>query len=231
MDRGGGDGGVVGGRAGEVGDGATRALADAVRDAAAGDERAFAVVVAHLEPVARRSAHRAARTLPQLDVDEVVSIAMARLWRALPRFDQDREVLPWAAVVIAHAVRSAARAARSQRSTMNWGAMLAPVGVEDEPAARLRPTSAAAGEDEVVAAVLAAEQGELVRAVLAEVLSDREARALRMRLAGGSYAEIAEMLQIDDKAVDNALRRAGTKLRRAFGDEDALTTALDGTRR
>lgn len=189
------------------------------RAAAAGDDSAFLNLYHRYLPVARRSARRAVRSHPQLDVDETANLALARLWQVMGRFDTSREFAPWAAVVIAHAVRSAAGMTRSLKSTMNWSAMLSSTADADEDRlARIAAPSDAvhSGED----AVLLSEEERLVAEVLGDLLSPREAKVVRLRLAGWSYTEIAERLDVDFKAVDNAMRRGIDKLRQTFTDPD-----------
>lgn len=185
--------------------------------AASGDEVAFAVLHRRYEPVARRSAARAARRHPQVEVEEAVHLAMARLWEALPSYDPAREFAPWAAVVIAHAVRSTARHTRSVKSSWNWNAMLGRPTDEDRPAtgAPLEQVAAAASEGGLQQLLLGEEE-QLVAMALRELLSPRESEAMRLRLAGWGYGEIATRLGLGEKAVDNALRRAREKLRVAF---------------
>lgn len=185
--------------------------------AAAGDEVAFAVLYRRYEPVARRSAARAAARHPQLEVPEAVHLAMARLWEALPSYDPEREFAPWAAVVIAHAVRSTARHTRSVKSSWNWNAMLGRPADEDGPAtgAPLEQV-AAAPADGGLQQLLLGEEEQLVAMALQELLSPRESEAMRLRLAGWGYGEIGTRLGMGEKAVDNALRRAREKLRVAF---------------
>ena len=62
------------------------------------------------------------------------------------------------------------------------------------------------------------EQERVVAGLLQDVLSPREAKVVRLRLAGWSYTEIADRLDLDPKAVDNALRRGMGRLREAFAD-------------
>ncbi|WP_157965065.1 RNA polymerase sigma factor [Euzebya rosea] len=191
-----------------------QALVRAVRD---GDEDAFALLYARYEPVARRSARRAARRHPQLDVEEVTNLAITRLWQVLDRFDDERDFAPWAAVVLSHAVRSAAERTRSATSRMNWGAMLAGATEDERDRLSELPGRGGAGSDGLES-VLLDEQERVVAAVLQEVLSPREAKVVRLRLAGWTYSEIADRLELDTKAVDNALRRGMARLREAFSD-------------
>lgn len=200
--------------------GASLAASDAelARAVANGDETAFLILYRRYGPVARRSAARAARRHPQLDVDEVTHLALTRLWTAMPTFDDSREFAPWAAVVIAHAVRTAATATRSIKSTWNWSAMLArhATSTIDPPALEVEAIPDPAPS--TLEGVLRDEQQQTVAVMLTELLSDREGEVLRMRLAGWTYAEIAQRLDIDTKAIDNAMRRCLGKLRRAFSD-------------
>ncbi|AXV05848.1 hypothetical protein DVS28_a1148 [Euzebya pacifica] len=191
-----------------------RVLVRSVRD---GDEGAFADLYARYEPVARRSARRAARRHPQLDVEEVTNLAITRLWQVLDRFDDERDFAPWAAVVLAHAVRSAAERTRSATSRMNWGAMLAGSAGEDRDRIGELPAPSTPDADGL-ASVLLDEQERVVAGLLQDVLSPREAKVVRLRLAGWSYTEIADRLDLAPKAVDNALRRGMARLRDAFAD-------------
>ena len=57
---------------------------------------------------------------------------------------------------------------------------------------------------------------EAARKRLAELLTPMELRALRLFLAGCSYREIAEKMSVTEKAADNALQRARSKLRHGY---------------
>ena len=48
-------------------------------------------------------------------------------------------------------------------------------------------------------------------------LTERERGVLTAYMTGMSYAEIAQSLEITEKAVDNAMQRARRKLRKEFG--------------
>jgi RNA polymerase sigma factor (sigma-70 family) len=197
---------------------ADRSDAELAVAAAGGDADAFAALHARYLPIALRSARRAARTTPQLEVEEAAALAMTRLWQALPRYDAASPFEPWAAVVVANAVRTAAHAVRTRKAVMNWSAMLAPAG-EDGGATPLveRVPGGVAPEEQLVLD----EEEQRVRALLARELSPRESAAMRLRLAGWGYADIAARLDTSPKAVDNALRRAVAKLRRALDPASA----------
>lgn len=198
--------------------------------AAEGDERSFEQLYARYLPVARRSARRAARTHPQIDVEEAANLALTRLWEVMGHFDTERAFAPWAAVVISHAVRSAAAASRTVRSQLNWGALLAAAPTPEEDllggvADRVAP------DREGLAGALHSEEEQLVADILAELLSPREAKVVRLRLAGWTYSEIADRLGMEPKAVDNAIARGMHKLRRAFADHPLVRGRPQGVQR
>lgn len=180
-------------------------------DAAQGDEIAFAELYRRYEPVSRRSANRARRTHPQLDVDAVTNLALTRLWQGLQSYDGEGDFEHWAAVVIANAVRTAARSLRSQKSQHDWGALLAFESTDgdwDSPVDRVADDA-----PDPLHTVLSDEEELTLRQRLERVLSAREATVLRLRISGWTYREIGEELDVDDKAVDNAIRRGSQKLR------------------
>jgi RNA polymerase sigma-70 factor, ECF subfamily len=186
---------------------------DLARRAAAGDGDAFAVLHRRYRPVALRSSWRAARRTPQLDVEETANLALTRLWLALPRFDPAQPFEPWAAVVIANAVRTAVDATRTAKAALQWSALVAPRAEEGE--APRSPLDDVVGADTADQPVLLSEEAAAVRDLLREVLTDLEAGAMRLRLGGWGYDEIAARLGVSTKSVDNALRRATGKLRDA----------------
>lgn len=187
--------------------------------AAHGDLRSFNMLYARYRRVADRSAARAGRQLPQLDVEAASSQAMTRLWQSLSGYDPSMPFAPWAATVISRSVRTASEAARSNASRWNWGALL--VRDDDDELQRRAGLGLAADEGlNPLSTVLLSEEEAIVAAVLAEVLSAVEAVVVRLRLAGWSYEEIAAVLGRDTKAVDNAQRRAMAKLRGTVAAHD-----------
>ena len=106
---------------------------------------------------------------------------------------------------------------RSATSRMNWGAMLAGTAGDDRDRIGELPAPSHPDADGL-SSVLLDEQERVVAGLLQDVLSPREAKVVRLRLAGWSYTEIADRLDLDPKAVDNALRRGMARLRDAFAD-------------
>lgn len=178
--------------------------------AAAGDQIAFERLFRRYRRVADRSAARAARRLPQLDVEAAASLAMYRLWKSLAAYDARQPFAPWAAVVISRSVGHAAEAAGAQKVRWNWGALLDRETAEGGDSVLERASDVRPGAADVL---LMDEEAAAVAALLADVLSDLEATVVRLRLGGWSYREIADRTGRTEKAVDNAARRATKKLR------------------
>ncbi len=65
-------------------------------------------------------------------------------------------------------------------------------------------------------AVFARDRMRLINDNMSIVLSDTENRVIRLFLSGRSYSDIAEELNMNEKAVDNALQRARRKLKAAM---------------
>lgn len=60
------------------------------------------------------------------------------------------------------------------------------------------------------------ENVELLEKKIEEILSDKEKQVLDLAITGMGYLEIAKVLGMDDKAADNALQRARTKIKKLF---------------
>lgn len=191
------------------------------------DSDALAELLRRCHPLALRFARRAVRRESGLDLDELVSLALTKLWRALPSFDADQPFLPWASVVMSRAVRTGAAAQRTNGRRFNWNALLRPLASEDPHSSPLdRVVERSSGPD---GNLLRSVDEEILREYLSSLLSATEARVLRLRLGGWTYAEIATRLGVKEKAIDNAVRRALTKLREDLGDPAGLRDVLEAT--
>ena len=60
------------------------------------------------------------------------------------------------------------------------------------------------------------EKGLYFRKLMAEILSDLEAKVIEMYLEGMTYHDIADVLHQSPKVIDNALQRAKTKFEKAI---------------
>ncbi len=60
------------------------------------------------------------------------------------------------------------------------------------------------------------EKGLYFRKLMTEILSDLESKVIEMYLEGRSYQEIAQILELSPKVIDNALQRAKKKFEKAL---------------
>ncbi|MBP8856357.1 MAG: sigma-70 family RNA polymerase sigma factor [Oscillospiraceae bacterium] len=162
------------------------------------DDATLAMLISRQMPMINRLA--SAAICPGLDFDDAVQEGIIGFFSAIATYSPHKSASfkTYANVCVQNAIASAVRAAsRKKHQPLNFS-----VPLEED---------AFAGGPEQ----LAIEQEgykEAVRRIEAK-LSDMEMRVLTLHLSGQRYAQIAQRLDIDEKAVDNALSRIRRKLR------------------
>lgn len=161
--------------------------------AQAGDERAFALLVARYEPMLR--AQVAHFRLPWADAEDLSQEGLLGLLSAVRTFREEggASFRTYAAVCVRNRLLSAVRRRREE------------MPVEEMPA----DSDAAADPAQLLAEREAASE---LLARIRQRLSPQEYGVLLPYLNGYGYAEIAASLGISLKAVDNAIQRARRKI-------------------
>lgn len=184
--------------------------AELVMLAQAGDDRAFALLVARCEPMLRAQVARF--RLSRADAEDMAQEGLLGLLAAVRTFRPDggASFRTYAAVCVRNRLLSALRCAAEQEN--------APLDAVENtiPATH---TSATADPESLILDCEAAEQ---LLAHLRNRLTPREYAVLLCYMDGRSYAEIAVELQMSVKAVDGALRRARRKVREFLPAEFSL---------
>ena len=140
------------------------------------------------------------------DYEELVSDGMEGLLSAVRNYSEEKgEFAAFASVCVENRLRSTAKRSRRRTSLL---ADTDPEKLEDiaDPA----PTP-----EEIV---IARENSEEVMREIRTELTELELKCIQGSAFGLSYDEIAQKMNIDKKAVDNALSRARAKLRRYYKD-------------
>ncbi len=148
----------------------------------------------------------AAKYASSADYDDLVSDGMLGLLSAIRTYDPSRgEFAAYAAVCIDNRMRSAVRRYNA------WAEHISDSSPSSEELERV-PDPSPTPED----LVIRHEDDRLFFENIKRILSTMELRCIECVIMGLSYEEIASRLGTDKKAVDNALSRARTKLRRCY---------------
>ena len=182
-----------------------------VARARAGDEAALGALLGRYRGLARGKAR--SYFLTGGDREDVVQEALIGLYKAVRDFDagQGASFRAFAEVCVTRQVLTAVRAAtRHKHGPLNDSVPLA--GPDGDDTAVVVDLLAGAGPRDPADLLVTAERVRALQAHVDRVLSDLETEVLRLHLEGRSYQEIAERLQRQVKAVDNALQRVKRKL-------------------
>jgi RNA polymerase sigma factor (sigma-70 family) len=162
--------------------------------------------VRRYQDVALRTAHL---VCPEADADDAVQDAFLKAYAALPRFRDGAPFRPWLLRIVANEARNRRRSAGRRDG-------LALRAVAADPTGAVGVATAAAPEDDVMAAETRA---ELLAALRRLGDDDREILGARFFL-DLSEAETAEMLGIARGTVKSRTSRAVARLRTAFGSTE-----------
>ncbi len=164
-----------------------------------GDETAQSAIIAHLMPCIRRTA--AASLVPGLEREDAEQEGLIALFRAIDTFDEKAGASfdTYAIRCIRNGINDArVRATRRKHQPLNQSVPL------DETQSTPGPEEQAMHKEAYRATVR----------LLRTRLSATERRVLLQYLDGASYEQIAQKLDMDVKAVGNALTRVRTKLKK-----------------
>lgn len=166
--------------------------------ARAGDDRAFAQLVARHEPGLQAFLRRYVDADAALDVAQEALVAA---WRALARFDEARDFGTWLRVVALNKCRDRARRMAVRRTVLGEGD-------DRSREAEIQPDPAPSGEDQV----LRAEVCQTVRSAVARLPSSLREPLLLTYFAELTQQDAAAFLGVTPKAVETRLRRARLRL-------------------
>lgn len=175
---------------------------DLVAKAQAGDQDAFAVLVEHYQGKVYNLALRLTRS-PE-DAADLSQEAFLKAWRGLPSFQWESSFPTWLYKLTSNACIDFLRR-RARRRDME-----APVSLDEDNngLVNLTPDPAPSPQRQL-------EEKELRQALDAGMarLSPEHRQALSLRLAGLSYAEIAQVLDVEEGTVKSRIARARLSLR------------------
>jgi RNA polymerase sporulation-specific sigma factor len=150
------------------------------------------------------------------DRDDVVQEGMIGLFKAVRDFDADAgaSFRSFADLCVTRQVLTAVKAAsRNKHAPLNTSLSLSRAVAGDEDGERsLADVLPAPVQVDPAEQLLSTERIRNLQRHVDEVLSDLEVDVLRLHVDGRSYAEIAQVVQRQTKAVDNALQRVKRKI-------------------
>lgn len=163
------------------------------------------------------------------EVDDLVQEGLIGLYKAIRDFRPDREASfrSFAELCITRQVITAVKSAtRNKHRPLNGYVSFShtPAGQHDEGSATVGDLLPGPGTDDPSVASASAEDLRRLVHCIHNHLSELEARVLERYLAGWSYDRIAEVCDVEPKAVDNALQRIKRKVAGALaGDPEPRT--------
>ena len=169
----------------------------------AGDQSAFAALLASYEPLIGGEVSRHATGLGEQDIQDLRQSALLALYRAALNFDLSQcevEFGLYAKICITNALLSQLRIIRRYRTEISTGDAVDTGEVGEDPAAQLMQEEAAAA----------------LYARVRSLLSPYENRVWSLYMAGRPVGEIARLLQKDTHSIENAVYRIRKKLRAAL---------------
>ncbi len=170
----------------------------------AGEQQAFADLLAIYKPLLKSEVSRRAAGLSREDAEDLGQVALLAFYRAAMNFDLKQSEVEfglYAKVCVSNAIASQLRVWRRYTSALSLTEIKEPVDTEN-PARRM--------EDE--------EAFTALHARIRSVLSAYEWRVWTLYTAGYRSGEIARLLARPSHSVENAVYRIRQKLRQALGD-------------
>ena len=151
------------------------------------------------------------------DSEDLIQEGLIGLYKAVRDFRSDKETSfrSFAELCITRQIITAIKTAtRFKHSPLNTYVSFSqtPAGQESEGDCTLGDALPGPGVDEPSIMVISTEELQSLVFCLGTGLSQLEADALRLYLEGSSYEEMAELLSVDTKTIDNALQRVKRKI-------------------
>ncbi len=173
-----------------------------VADAAAGDDKAMAQLIAVIMPAAGAKASALNSGYSRISDEDLVQEGMIGFLEAVKKYDPAREVpfRAYASICIESRILSALRF----NSNSGNAALSNAVSIDE----KVEITS-----DDPVAIAESGEEMARINQLAATLLSPLEQKVFALRLADRSYSDIASDLGCSEKTVDNAVQRIRKKFR------------------
>jgi RNA polymerase sporulation-specific sigma factor len=151
------------------------------------------------------------------DSDDLIQEGLIGLYKAVRDFRSDKETSfrSFAELCITRQIITAIKTAtRFKHAPLNTYVSFSqtPAGQESEGDCTLGDALPGSIVDEPSIVVISTEELQSLVFCLGTGLSKLEADALRLYLEGSSYEEMAELLAVDTKTIDNALQRVKRKI-------------------
>ena len=179
-----------------------------------GDDRAAEFLVEKYKNLVRMKAR--AYFLIGADNDDLIQEGMIGLFKAIRDYDPDKQAvfMTFASLCISRQIRTAVTACNCKKNTPlnTYISLDSPVTDEMGEDARLGDVIASDYELNPEIQVIDREQTDNLSSKLYDSLSKFECQVLELYREGLSYAQIADSLGKDAKAVDNALQRIRNKI-------------------
>jgi RNA polymerase sporulation-specific sigma factor len=179
-----------------------------------GDERAMDALLTRYRNFARSKAR--SYFLVGADKEDIVQEAMIGLYKAVRDFSHEKETSfrAFAEVCVTRQIITAIKmATRQKHIPLNTYVSLSkPLVTEEEPDRALMDVLQTSQVTDPAELVISSEELRSMKMAFAEILSDFEIDVLHLYVEGKSYQEVAELLDRQVKAVDNALQRIKRKV-------------------
>jgi RNA polymerase sporulation-specific sigma factor len=151
------------------------------------------------------------------DSDDLIQEGLIGLYKAVRDFRSDKETSfrSFAELCITRQIITAIKTAtRFKHAPLNQYVSFSqtPAGQESEGDCTLGDALPGSMVDEPSIVVISTEELQSLVFCLGTGLSKLEADALRLYLEGSSYEDMAELLEVDTKTIDNALQRVKRKI-------------------
>ena len=159
------------------------------------------------------------------DKEDVIQEGMVGLYKAIRDYNPEKEAsfLSFAELCINRQIISAIKtASRKKHSPLNTSISIdKPVGTEDDNYAYINLLSLSGGnpEDEIIAK----ENLKILKREILKSLSNMEQQVLGYYLRGRSYTQIANLMNKEEKSIDNALQRIKKKVYTIVQNKNQLT--------
>lgn len=150
------------------------------------------------------------------DWDDLVQEGMIGLYKAIRDYQDGKQssFRAFAELCITRQIITAIKTATRQKHLPlnSYVSLNSPVYFEDESDRMLMDLLSNAGVVDPVDLVISGEEIQSMKASFSEILSDLEAKVLKLYIDGRSYQEIADDLDRHVKSIDNALQRVKRKI-------------------
>ena len=157
------------------------------------------------------------------DTDDIMQEGMIGLFKAIRDYDRDKQTSfkTFAELCITRQIISAIKAAtRQKHAPLNSYVSLSKPVYDEQSDKTLHEVINSLETADPEEIVIKREEFEAVGEMIRDILSPFEKQVLSCYLDGLAYREIAERLQKENKAIDNALQRIKRKLLRLLASRD-----------